>query len=113
MPPPEKTIGDCLDQCQIKGNCIKSHGCTGVAKFHQFLSRLGCTPLNTSDERSLLDHHNMSVHHFPHAKLFLMEASQLNAANITRSDIFIQDLERFVEMENSIPKLNATVTSNQ
>ena len=103
MPQPETLIGDCYEQCSK--DCIK-HSCTGSTKYHQYLSRLGWTPLNTEHEKSLLGHHEMSIHDFPHAKLFLMEQSQLNADNQTRADIFIQDLERFAQMENSIPKLN-------
>ncbi len=70
--PVENFVGDCREQCifydnaELPQKCLQDAPfCTGQASFHQFLSRLGLTPMNTPEELELLDHHNMSIHPFP------------------------------------------------
>ena len=80
IPPVEEFVGTCREQCYISSSgdadtikiqkkstqCLQSaEFCTGEASFHQYLSRLGLTPMNTTEELYLLDHHHMSIHPFP------------------------------------------------
>ncbi len=80
IPPVGEFVGTCREQCysSSSGNmetitvqkkstqCLKSaEFCSGEASFHQYLSRLGLTPMNTTEELYLLDHHHMSIHPFP------------------------------------------------
>ena len=69
IPLPDNIIGPCHDHCKDTNKLDRfrnSHGCTSLAKFNRVLSRVGWTTLNTFDLKSLLEHHNMSIHHFPH-----------------------------------------------
>lgn len=85
--PPEEYIGICHEACDENdsSSSLSSSGsfetivtrkssqpcleevsfCTGNTNYHQYLSRLGLTPMNTQEELDLLDHHGMSIHRFP------------------------------------------------
>lgn len=85
--PPEEYIGICREGCDENdsSSSLSSGGtfetivtrkrsqpcleevsfCTGNTNYHQYLSRLGLTPMNTQEELDLLDHHGMSIHRFP------------------------------------------------
>lgn len=94
LPPPEEYMGICLEACeggqsssfsspqpppsssetfetllarkQETPRCLEGVTfCTGYTNYHQYLSRLGLTPMNTPEELDLLDHHGMSIHRFP------------------------------------------------
>lgn len=80
IPPVGEFVGTCREQCYVSssgdmetikvqkksGKCLKNaEFCTGEASFHQYLSRLGLTPMNTTEELNLLGHHHMSIHPFP------------------------------------------------
>ena len=84
IPPLYEHVGNCREQCLFSSSegtettvarkkasqkCLKDVAfCTGGASFHQFLSRLGLTPMNTTEELDLLDYHHMSIHPFPEWK---------------------------------------------
>lgn len=110
-PSPDKLIGDCSGFCLDRKKCIHGYGfvCTGGAKFHVFLSRLGWTPMDTKTELDLLDHHKHSIHNFSGAKLFLLEVGQLDLENKTRTDSVIGDMESFVGLEEwSLARIDPT-----
>jgi hypothetical protein len=86
VPPVDEYVGYCLEQCpsstsesspssgaiktmeakKITQRCVKDVTfCTGQTNYHQYLSRLGLTPMNTPEEWDLLDHHDMSIHRMP------------------------------------------------
>merc|ERR1712028_278841 len=81
--------------------------CTGESNYHQYLSRLGLTPMNTQEELDLLGHHRMPIHNFTSAKghdkkgkLFLIEIGQFdNRKNQTMADDIVTDLELFLELD--------------
>jgi len=71
VPPVEAFVGICGDLCRkeesssLGQHCLTDvHFCTGGSNYHQYLSRLGFTPMNTPEELDLLDHHQMSIHNF-------------------------------------------------
>ncbi len=83
-------------------NILNNHN---RAQFHIAMSRLGKTPLNSSDEMELLQNHTLPIHNFSN-NIFLMEIGQLSVENQTSADQFIMDLERFLNLRNnSLPKL--------
>ena len=91
IPPPEDYMGLCLEACEknddyssplspsesgtfetiiaqkeVSQRCLEGLTfCTGNTNYHQYLSRLGLTPMDTPEELDLLDHHGMSIHRFP------------------------------------------------
>lgn len=88
--------------------------CTGESNYHQYLSRLGLTPMNTQEELDLLGHHRMPIHNFTSAKghdkkgkLFLIEIGQFdNRKNQTMADDIVTDLELFLELDTGdLPRI--------
>ncbi len=79
IPSVDAFVGDCREQCLYydddddgrPSKCLprKAPFCTGQASYHQYLSRLGLTPMDTPEELELLDHHNMSIHPFPNWRI--------------------------------------------
>lgn len=84
IPPAEEFMGLCREACPSSSSVVPSGGmetmvaqksskqclhdvtfCTGGSNYHHYLSRLGLTPMDTPEELDLLDHHDMSIHHFP------------------------------------------------
>jgi hypothetical protein len=120
MPPVNETIGICEDQCP-KGNkpptsstlsklcqpgSTRGIGCSGLGSYHQYLSRLGWTPMDTNEELSLLDHHTMSIHNFSKTKLLLFEAGQLDGKKEAQAKAVIRDMEEFLGLEEgALPKI--------
>jgi len=112
----------CLDRDEI-------HWCTGVMNYHMYLSRLGLTPMNTSEELDLLGNHPMSIYDFwgskrdvtssvrggsgsrsgsrsgtrqrdTDARLFLIEIGQFdNRANQSMAEDVNADLETFLGLD--------------
>jgi hypothetical protein len=104
MPTPHETVGLCREACRHKGpegRCItvRSPGCSGHSNFHQYLSRMGYTPMDTEDELSLLGHHQMRIFNFSQTSLFLTDLTQMDGQNTTVSDGLIRDMERFLDLE--------------
>lgn len=138
--PVENFIGNCLEGCasspsaspsgdietrvtkKSSQRCLENVTfCTGNVNYHQYLSRLGLTPMNTSEELYLLDHHHMSIHHFPgwqkesidnssqqklndsgngRGNLFLIELGQEdNRADQSMADDLVSDLEEFLGLD--------------
>ena len=112
MPTPHETIGLCREACRHKGpegKCISvenSPGCSGHSNFHQYLSRLGYTPMNTEDELALLDHHQMRIFNFSQTTLFLTEIGQMDGKNKTVSDTLIRSMEQFLDLnDGALPNI--------
>jgi len=92
--------------------------CTGESNYHQYLSRLGLTSMDTPEELALLDHHGMKMHDFSSkgsstdgdddkAKLFLIEIGQFdNRKNQTMADDVVTDLENFLGLDTGdLPRI--------
>jgi len=92
--------------------------CTGESNYHQYLSRLGLTSMDTPEELALLDHHEMPIHDFSSkgssaddsndkAKLFLIEIGQFdNRKNQTMADDVVTDLENFLGLDTGdLPRI--------
>mmetsp|Transcript_90992 Transcript_90992/g.136302 ORF Transcript_90992/g.136302 Transcript_90992/m.136302 type:complete len:390 (-) Transcript_90992:187-1356(-) len=108
-PSPEETRGFCGEICantatETPPGCVgaeykRKYGglCAGYGNFHIYLSRLGFTPMNTSDELELLGF--LPTHFpFPTAKLLLMEINQFD----TDSSVAMtaaREMEDFVELD--------------
>jgi hypothetical protein len=86
------------DPFLIRGNPHKL--CTDRSRFHFALSRLGKTPMNSTDELELLHYHKLKVHNFPKNRIFLMEIGQLSVENRTRADQFVDDLVDFLHLRD-------------
>ncbi|VEU44283.1 unnamed protein product [Pseudo-nitzschia multistriata] len=128
LPPAEEFVGLCRELCseetdmeQMAQSCLNNaHWCTGEMGYHKYLSRLGLTPMNTSEELDLLGHHGMSIHdfsgsrkgvmssvrgvkgkqHVDEARLFLIEIGQFDhRMNQTMADDVRSDLETFLGLD--------------
>ena len=67
--------------------------------------------MKSKKELSLLEH-DMSIHSFPDAKIFLMEIGQLSVEhNQTEADIFVEDMKNFIGLENDLPPLKFHASS--
>mmetsp|Transcript_10871 Transcript_10871/g.15543 ORF Transcript_10871/g.15543 Transcript_10871/m.15543 type:complete len:328 (+) Transcript_10871:309-1292(+) len=85
FPPPRDLVGPCLTNgepwsclSEPKHFCKADNVCTDGAKFHIAISRLGLTPMNTTKELDLLQHHHnhtMTIHK-THQPVFLLEMDQ-------------------------------------
>ena len=92
MPPPQDLL-----KSQVNGVSVAR------SRFHENLAYLGKTPLISKEERSLLSLNDeddvkrfrQKVSQTPH-KLFVYEIGQVADVNVTRSDIFRNDLGEFV-----------------
>lgn len=104
MPTPHESVGLCREACEHKGpegHCVvvaSSAGCSGISNFHQYLSRLRYTPMDTEEELALLDHHQMQIFNFSQTTLFLMEVGQMDGKNTSVSDKLFRDMERFLDL---------------
>lgn len=89
--------------------CVRTF-CTGRSNYHHYLSRLGLTPMNTSQELDLLDHHEMSIHRGWHSgfgsapdsrRLFLLEIQQWDDDHLNpkMADELVRDLESFLGLD--------------
>ena len=112
-PDPLELIGNCDHDC--KDNCTvrvaHMQVCTGKEYFHRALSRLCLTPLNTEDERNLLDHHLRSLHPGWKGRLLLMELRQLADRNHTRKDVLERSYEKFLGVETGLYKSKGRTVS--
>ena len=120
--PPEQLIGDCGKFCTYGKNdnkCIKGYGltCTGGAKFHVFLSRLGWTPMMNAEqsqsqrEMDLLGHHTLSVHDFKHASMFLMEVGQLGIETMEEEMLEAEEMKMGIVKGNTTTLSRSTTTT--
>lgn len=82
--------------------------CTDGSKFHHYLSRLGKTAMNTEHEAALLVH-DMSIHSFPKAQVFIMEINQFSPHNVTLGNRLRKDLQHFLGLDHELPPLKPHV----
>merc|ERR1712238_544708 len=102
-----------------ENNCIKGYGltCTGGAKFHVFLSRLGWTPMMNAEqsqsrrEMDLLGHHTLSVHDFKHASMFLMEVGQLGIETMEEEMLEAEEVKMSTAEGNTTTLSRSTTTT--
>jgi len=106
----KKVIKKIEKQCVSEGLTF----CTGESNYHQYLSRLGLTPMNTQEELDLLDHHHMPIHDFSpvkghdkKGKIFLIEIGQFdNRRNQSMADDIVTDLENFLDLNTGdLPRI--------
>ncbi len=108
MPDPNSLIGSC--QTSSSGHAaVNAHKvCTDGARFHVAMSRIGKTPMNTTEEMTLLNNTaNMNTFNFSN-KIFIMEIGQLSVDEQNRSsaDKFVDDLETFLNLTKGVlPRL--------
>ena len=81
--------------------------CTDGSKFHHYLSRLGKTAMNTEHEAALLVH-DMSIHSFPKAQVFIMEINQFSPHNVTLGNRLRKDLQHFLGLDHELPHSSRT-----
>ena len=97
MPPPEKLIGRCT-----KG---MFNVCTFRARFHLFLANMGKTNVTTDPlERQWFGkkQHLLQKAVPTPAPVFLYEVSQLSDPNMERSKRFVQDLQNFLGLQQTL-----------
>lgn len=99
-PYPNHLIGECDHDCKSDCKVVMKHRvCTGISKFHEGLSRLNFTAMNSPEELDLLHHHKRSIHGNFTGRLFLVELGQLSDRT-SRRDSFQKDLEDFLGLES-------------
>lgn len=105
-----------LHTSKLTKGCIGgSQGvCAWRANFHDFLSRLGKTPMTTSSERELLVL-GLDPVRTPVGPVFLYEVSQLSESDDggIRSKQFRKDLGNFLELSTEIPPFPKLDTSGR
>mmetsp|Transcript_10795 Transcript_10795/g.22090 ORF Transcript_10795/g.22090 Transcript_10795/m.22090 type:complete len:526 (+) Transcript_10795:35-1612(+) len=105
-----------LHTSKLTKGCIGgSQGvCAWRANFHDFLSRLGKTPMTTSSERELLVL-GLDPVLTPVGPVFLYELSQLTESDDggIRSEQFRKDLGNFLELSTEIPPFPKLDTSGR
>lgn len=104
MPPPERLIGTCKRW---------DYGvCTDRAQFHHAMSRLGLTPMNTTDELELLDH-NWTIEP-TRQKVFILDVTQMNASDDKGGAEALQrDLQDFLQVDSLPPMPQHDVSSRE
>ena len=106
--PTSKLVGECEPGYPYKPKCMtncpsgKMDVCTFRANFHHALSRLGKTPMNTSEEMELL-RHNMTITPMPN-RVFLQESHQIILDHPSSSS-FTTDLHDFLGLDQPFSDL--------
>lgn len=104
LPHASELIGDCI---------VDDHVCTEHSRFHYYLAQaFGRTPMNTSEELSLLFGDSKKGGPLPYTfsrnpspnPVFFYEVGQLADSNATRSEIFRRDLANFLGLRETFPK---------
>lgn len=100
-PNPNQLIGECDHDCKSDCKVIMKHRvCTGISKFHEALSRLNFTAMNSDEELDLLGHHKRSIHGNLTGRVFLLELGQLSDRT-SRRDSFQKDIEDFLGLRSN------------
>lgn len=93
------------------GKCHKKNDgvCTDRAQFHHAISRLGLTPMNTTEELALLDEPDVATLHPTSQKVFFLEVNQMKED----SGVLRRDLKRFLGVRDlpTMPTHNVTYES--
>ena len=115
MPKPETLIGSCTRaDTESSYSCAKSWNlteckpgsnvCTNRGRFHHAISRLGLTPLNTTDEWDLLNHHNMTIHPTTQPVFFLELSQSADDEDEESQEQLRRDLQAFLDIPYLPPR---------
>uniref|UniRef100_A0A7S4J233 Sulfotransferase domain-containing protein n=1 Tax=Odontella aurita TaxID=265563 RepID=A0A7S4J233_9STRA len=113
LPPPNELIGPCFegtsypsmhgaDKPEVYKHKYNGGVCTDRANLHWPLSRLGKTPMDTQEEKDLLQH-DMDTHELPN-EVFLMEDRQIRISEPASKHI-TTDLRDFLGLTTDLPDL--------